>query len=60
VPHIRDLLGRESGGKGRVVLVPSLGHTQSVEIALAGGFHVTPRLAEALKVVPGVRRVEEI
>ena len=60
VPHIRDLLGRESGGKGRVVLVPSLGHTQSVEIALAGGFHVTPRLAEALKTVPGVRRVEEI
>jgi len=60
VPHIRDLLGRESGGKGRVVLVPLLGHTQSVEIALAGGFHVTPRLAEALKVVPGVQRVEEI
>jgi DNA polymerase III subunit alpha len=60
VPHIRDLLGRESGGKGRVVLVPSLGHTQSVEIALAGGFHVTPRLTEALSIVPGVRRVEEI
>jgi DNA polymerase III subunit alpha len=60
VPHIRDLLGSERGGKGRVVLVPTLGHTQSVEIALAGGFHVTPRLAEALKTVPGVRRVEEI
>ncbi len=60
VPHIRDLLGRESGGKGRVVLVPSLGHAQNVEIALAGGFHVTPRLAQALKNLPGVQRVEEI
>ncbi len=60
VPHIRDLLGRESGGKGRVVLVPSLGHTRNVEIALAGGFHVTPRLSQALKNLPGVQRVEEI
>ena len=26
VPHIRDLLGREGRGKGRVILVPRLGH----------------------------------
>jgi DNA polymerase-3 subunit alpha len=60
VPHIRDLLGRETGGKGRVVLVPAIDNARSVEIALAGGFHVTPRLAETLRVLPGVRRVEEI
>jgi DNA polymerase-3 subunit alpha len=60
VPHIRDLLGREGRGKGRVILVPRLGSTQSVEIALPGGFNVTPRLAQALKVIPGVEQVEEL
>jgi DNA polymerase-3 subunit alpha len=60
VPHIRDLLGREGSGKGRVILVPRLGLTQSVEIALPGGFNVTPRLAQAMKVLPGVEQVEEL
>jgi DNA polymerase III subunit alpha len=60
VPHIRDLLAREGGGKGRVILVPRLGLTQSVEIALPGGFNVTPRLAQAMKVIPGVEQVEEL
>jgi DNA polymerase-3 subunit alpha len=60
VPHIRDLLGREGSGKGRVILVPRLGTTQSVEIALPGGFNVTPRLAQAMKVLPGVEQVEEL
>jgi DNA polymerase-3 subunit alpha len=60
VPHIRDLLGREGPGKGRVILVPRIGTTQSVEIALPGGFNVTPRLAQAMKVLPGVEQVEEL
>lgn len=60
VPHIRDLLGREGRGKGRVILVPRVGTTQTVEIALPGGFNVTPRLAQALKVIPGVEQVEEL
>jgi DNA polymerase-3 subunit alpha len=60
VPHIRDLLAREGSGKGRVILVPRLGMTQSVEIALPGGFNVTPRLAQAMKVIPGVEQVEEL
>ena len=60
VPHIRELLGRESGGKGRVVLVPRLGRSRSVEIALPGGYNVTPRLAQALKSLPGVDQVEEV
>jgi DNA polymerase III subunit alpha len=60
VPHIRDLLGREGTGKGRVILVPRLDSTQSVEIALPGGFNVTPRLAQAMKMLPGVEQVEEL
>ena len=60
VPHIRDLLGTAGSGKGRVVLVPRLGAEQSVEIALPGGFNVTPRLAQAMKLLPGVDQVEEL
>ena len=60
VPHIRDLLRRESGGKGRVILVPRLDSAHSVEIALPGGFNVTPRLAQALKALRGVEQVEDL
>jgi DNA polymerase-3 subunit alpha len=60
VGHIRDLLAREGHGKGRVILVPRLGTTQSVEIALPGGFNVTPRLAQAMKALQGVEQVEEL
>jgi DNA polymerase-3 subunit alpha len=40
--------------------VPRLGTAQSVEIALPGGYTVTPRLAQALKMLPGVEQIEEI
>ena len=60
VPHIRDVLARESGGRGRVTLVPRIGLEQDVEIALPGGYNVTPRLAQALKSLPGVDQVEEV
>jgi DNA polymerase-3 subunit alpha len=62
VPHIRTLLDQAGRGRGRVVLVPRLdaGPTEEVEIALPGGFQVTPRLAQALKVIPGVAQVEEV
>jgi DNA polymerase III subunit alpha len=60
VPHIRAILGREGNGRGRVVLVPRLDPSQTLEITLPGGFNVTPRLAQALKLVPGVARVEDI
>lgn len=60
VPHIRDVLNRESGGRGRVTLVPRVGADQDVEIALPGGYNVTPRLAQALKSLPGVDQVEEV
>jgi len=60
VPHIRDLLARQGTGKGRVILVPRIGTERSVEIALPGGYSVTPRLAQALTTLPGVERVDEI
>ena len=60
VPHIRSILERERQGRGRVVLLPRVGEDQDMEIELPGGFNVTPRLAQALKLVPGVERVEEV
>jgi DNA polymerase-3 subunit alpha len=60
VPHIRALLDRERGGRGRVVLVPVTGPGEEVEIALPGGFHVSPKLMQAMKVVPGVAEVQEL
>jgi DNA polymerase-3 subunit alpha len=60
VAHIRALLDREGKGRGRVVLVPRTEDDHDVEITLPGGFNVTPRLAQALKIVPGIERIEEI
>lgn len=60
VAPVRSLLGHEAGGRGRVFLLPRLARAEAVEIALPGGFRVTPRLAQALKLVPGVERVEAI
>jgi DNA polymerase III subunit alpha len=60
VPHIRDLLAREGRGRGRVFLIPRLDAAKQVEIALPGGFNVSPRLAQAVKMLPGVNQVEEL
>ncbi len=60
VPHIRSILAREGKGRGVVTLVPRLDEAQAVEITVPGGFLVGPRLVQALKVVPGVERVEEV
>jgi len=58
VPHIRALLDREGRGRGRISLIPML-DAQEVEITLPGGFAVTPRLRQALKLIPGIERVDE-
>jgi DNA polymerase III subunit alpha len=60
VDHIRALLGREGRGKGRVVVVARTGQGQEVEVALPGGFNVSPRLMQAMKVLPGVAEVEAV
>ena len=59
VAHIRTILAREGRGKGRVFLVPMLDE-QEVEITLPGFYAVTPRLRQALKMLPGVERVDEV
>jgi DNA polymerase-3 subunit alpha len=59
VGHIRAILTREGRGRGRISLVPML-DGQEVEIALPGTYPVTPRLRQALKIIPGVERVDEL
>ena len=58
VPHIGNVLAREKNGRGRVFLVPML-EGQEVDIALPGHYAVTPRLRQALKMIPGVERVDD-
>ncbi len=60
LPHIKSLLEREGRGKGRVVLVPKTGVERSLDIWLPGGYNVSPRLAQAMKLVPGVELVEDV
>ncbi len=60
LPHIRGVLARGAGGNGRVSLIPRLDAAQEVEITLPGTFRVTPHLAQAIKALPGVERVEEV
>jgi len=58
VPAIRDLLASLGPGKGRIVLLPKLAPGQEVEIVLPRRVAVAPRLAQAIKVIPGVASVE--
>jgi len=60
LPHIRALLTREGTGRGEVVLMPRTDAEQEVEITLPGRFNVTPRLAQAMRVLPGIARVEDL
>ncbi|WP_426957724.1 DNA polymerase III subunit alpha [Muricoccus radiodurans] len=55
---LKTLLEREGRGKGEVVLIPRTGPGREVELALPGRWNVSPRLAQALKVIPGVEAVE--
>ena len=59
VPHIRDLLGREGRARDASCWCRVRSGAE-VEIALPGGFNVTPRLAQAMKVMPGVAEVEVV
>jgi DNA polymerase-3 subunit alpha len=60
VQPVRELLAREGRGKGRVMLVARTAPGQEVEMALPGGFNVSPRLMQAMKVLPGVAEVEAV
>ncbi|MDQ1078677.1 DNA polymerase III subunit alpha [Pseudoroseomonas cervicalis] len=58
VEPIREMLAREGQGRGRVILIPRLGEGQELEVVLPGAWNVSPRLAQALKVVPGIAEVQ--
>ncbi|MBX9698618.1 MAG: hypothetical protein K2X74_04225, partial [Acetobacteraceae bacterium] len=58
--HVRELLVREGRGKGRVTLIARTAPGQEVEMALPGYFNVSPRLMQAMKVLPGVAEVEAV
>jgi DNA polymerase-3 subunit alpha len=60
VPQVQSALAREGRGKGRVVLVARTAPGQEVEVALPGQFNVSPRLMQAMRVLPGVAEVEAI
>ena len=57
---LKGLVGRESGGKGRVTLVVPLPPAREVEITLPGGYHISPRVRAAVKSLPGVLDVHDI
>jgi DNA polymerase-3 subunit alpha len=57
---IRALLEAEGRGKGRVTLIPNTGLERTLDVVLPGGFNVSPRLAQAMKLVPGVAQVEAV
>ena len=60
VSPLRALLAGHGRGRGRVILVPRLDEARTLEIALPGAFSVTPALAQAIKLVAGVARVEDL
>jgi DNA polymerase-3 subunit alpha len=60
LPHIRALLDREGKGRGRITLVPKMGVDRSIDVVLPGMFNVSPRLAQAMKMVAGVEMVEDV
>ena len=59
VAPLKALFDREGRGKGRIILVPKTGTANRLEMQLPGGFNVSPRLAQAVKLVPGVELVED-
>ncbi len=59
IEPIRAILARGPRGRGSVTLLPDLDGTRDVEVTLPGQYAVTPLLAQSLKSVSGVARVEE-
>ncbi len=57
---LRDLMARESGGKGRVSIVVPVDPAREVEIALPGGFKIGPNILHAVRALPGVLDVVDV
>ncbi len=56
--HLKNLIGREAGGRGRVSVVLDLAERE-VEIAIPGGFRVDPKVRAAVKSLPGIVDVHD-
>ncbi len=57
---LASLLAREGKGKGRIVLAPQLDAGRSLDMVLPGLFNVSPRLAQAMKLLPGVAMIQDL
>jgi DNA polymerase-3 subunit alpha len=56
---LKNVIARESGGRGRVTVVLDL-PSREVEIAIPGGFKVGPQTLAAVKSLPGIVDVHDI
>ena len=57
---LRGLMQRESGGRGRVTVVVPVSPAREVEVALPGGFKISPKVRAAVKSLPGILDVHDI
>ncbi len=57
---LKQIIAREGRGKGRINLVLDLDGAREVEMALQGGWAVSPAGRAAIKAIPGVVDVQEI
>jgi DNA polymerase III subunit alpha len=60
VPMLAQVIGRETGGKGRVSVVVPVGPAREVEILLPGGFKIRPGVRGQVQRVPGVLEVQDL
>ncbi|MFT8655735.1 MAG: DNA polymerase III subunit alpha [Acetobacter papayae] len=60
LPPLQALLDEQKGGAGRIVLMPGVAESRDVEVRLKGGYKVTPVLAQKLRTVPGISKVEQL
>lgn len=60
LPRLRETLTGQGRGRGRVKLVCGLDAGAEVEVALPGGYKVSPALIWAVQEIPGVIAAEEM
>jgi DNA polymerase III subunit alpha len=60
VPMLQRLMGRETGGKGRVSVVVPVPEGREVEIVLPGGYRVGPGIVGQVQALQGVLEVQDI
>jgi DNA polymerase-3 subunit alpha len=56
---LRNLMRGEAGGRGRVSVVVPI-EAREVEIALPGGFKISPKVIGSAQALPGILAVQEI